>query len=102
MGVAVPDPTRRVPQRKDTLTHEVTDTDEVVIYDGNDESPQLLVLNDMAAGVWLMIDGQRTVEDIATEILKHVDAEAHTVTRDVVAFLDQLEQRRLIAWKEAL
>jgi hypothetical protein len=49
---------RRVPRRKDTLTHEVTDTDEVVIYDSN--GPQLLVLNDMAAGIWLMIDGKRS------------------------------------------
>jgi hypothetical protein len=92
---------RRVPRRKDTLTHEVTDTDEVVIYDGNDEDPQLLVLNDMAAGVWLMIDGQRSVEDITAEILRHVEAEPETVGRDVVAFLGQLEKRKLIAWKEA-
>jgi hypothetical protein len=90
---------RRVPQRKNTLTHEVTDTDEVVIYDGN--TPQLLVLNDIAAGVWLMIDGKRSIEDITAEILNHVEAERETVTRDVVAFLGQLEQRKLIAWKEA-
>ena len=90
---------RRVPKRKDTLTHEVTDTDEVVIYDGS--TPQLLVLNDIAAGVWLMIDGHRSIDDITVEILKHVEAEAETVTRDVVAFLGQLEQRKLIAWKEA-
>jgi len=90
---------RRVPERKDTLTHEVTDTDEVVIYDGS--TPQLLVLNDIAAGVWLMIDGRRSIDDITFEILKHVEAEAETVTRDVVAFLGQLEQRKLIAWKEA-
>jgi hypothetical protein len=72
---------RRVPQRKNTLTHEVTDTDEVVIYDGS--GPQLLVLNDVAAGVCLM------------------DAEPETVTRDVLAFLGQLEHRKLITWKEA-
>ncbi len=90
---------RRVPERKNTLTHEVTDTDEVVIYDGN--TPQLLVLNDIAAGVWLMIDGRRSVEHITAEILKHVDAEGETVTRDVLAFLRQLEQRKLITWKEA-
>ena len=90
---------RRVPQRKDTLTHEVTDTDEVVIYDGN--SPQLLVLNDIAAGVWLMIDGTRSIDDIAAEILNHVEVERATVTRDVIAFLGQLEQRKLIAWQEA-
>ncbi|UCH29434.1 MAG: PqqD family protein [Myxococcales bacterium] len=90
---------RRVPQRKNTLTHEVTDTDEVVIYDGN--GPQLLVLNDVAAGVWLMIDGQRSIQDITTEIVSHLDAERETVTRDVLAFLGQLEQRKLITWNEA-
>jgi len=90
---------RRVPRRKDTLTHEVTDTDEVVIYDSN--GPQLLVLNDIAAGVWLMIDGTRSIDDITAEILSHVEAERATVTRDVLAFLGQLEQRKLIAWQEA-
>jgi hypothetical protein len=92
---------RRVPLRKHTLTHEVTDTDEVVIYDGNLNSPQLLVLNDIAAGVWLMIDGKRSIEDITAEILSHVEAERETVTRDVLKFLGQLEERKLIAWKEA-
>ena len=90
---------RRVPQRKDTLTHEVTDTDEVVIYDSN--APQLLVLNDIAAGIWLMIDGRRSIDDITAEIVNHVEAERATVTRDVGAFLGQLEQRKLIAWQEA-
>ena len=90
---------RRVPQRKNTLTHEVTDTDEVVIYDRS--GPQLLVLNDIAAGVWLMIDGERSIEDITSEIVTHLDAETETVTRDVLAFLGQLERRKLITWKEA-
>ena len=90
---------RRVPQRKDTLTHEVTDSDEVVIYDSN--GPQLLVLNDMAAGIWLMIDGKRSIDDITAEIVNNVEAERATVTRDVIEFLGQLEQRELIAWQEA-
>ena len=90
---------RRVPKRKDTLTHEVTDTDEVVIYDSN--GPQFLVLNDTAAGVWLMIDGTRSVDDITAEILNHVEVERVTVTRDVIEFLGQLEQRELIVWQEA-
>ncbi len=91
---------RRVPKRKETLTHEVTDTEEVVIYDGNAKSPQLLVLNDIAAGVWLMVDGERSVSEIAAEIMSHVEASRETVTRDVVTFLERLEQRKLIAWKE--
>ncbi len=93
---------RRVPRRKNTLTHEVTETDEVVVYDGNPESPQLLVLNDTAAGIWLMIDGSRSVAEITAEIMRHVDAERETVLRDVMDFLDDLEQRKLITWKEAI
>ena len=89
----------RVPERKHTVTHELTDTDEVVIYDGS--GSQLLVLNDIAAGIWLMIDGRRTIEDITAEILDHVDAERETVTRDVLAFLSQLEDRTLITWHES-
>jgi hypothetical protein len=89
----------RVPERKHTVTHEVTDTDEVVIYDGS--GSQLLVLNDIAAGIWLMIDGRRTIEDITGEILDHVDAERETVTRDVLAFLSLLEDRTLITWHES-
>lgn len=90
---------RRVPERKNTVTHEVTDSDEVVIYDGS--GSQLLVLNDIAAGIWLMIDGRRTIEDITGEILDHVDAERETVTRDVLAFLSLLEDRTLITWHES-
>ena len=89
---------RRVPQRKHTITHEVTDTDEVVIYDGT--GPQLLVLNDVGAGVWLLVDGQRSVDEITEEIVTHMDANREAVARDVLAFLDQLEQRELITWKE--
>lgn len=89
----------RVPERKHTLTHEVTDTDEVVIYDKT--GPQLLVLNDVGAGVWLLVDGERSVDQITDEIVTHMDAERETVARDVLAFLGQLEQRELITWKEA-
>ena len=95
----MPEPSERVPKRKTTVTHEVTDTEEVVIYDGG--GSQLLVLNDIAAGIWLMIDGERSIDDITGEILAHVDAERETVTRDVLAFLSQLEDRTLITWQEA-
>ena len=89
---------RQVPEKKNTLTHEVTETDEVVIYDGG--GSQLLVLNDIAAGVWLMIDGEHSLDEITAEIVSHLDADRETVARDVVAFLRQLEDRKLITWKE--
>lgn len=87
----------RVPVRAEILTHEVTDTDEVVVYDG--ESRQLLVLNDFAAGVWLLIDGKRSVSDLREMITDCVTVEPETVARDLRAFLEQLVDRNIVTWR---
>lgn len=86
----------RIPVRAEILTHELTDSDEVVIYDA--ESRQLLVLNDFAAGVWLLIDGKRTVAELGQLIVDCVAADPETVTKDVSAFLEQLADRDVVRW----
>ena len=88
---------QRVPVRSNILTHEVADTDEVVIYDS--QNRQLLVLNDFAAGVWLLIDGQRSVDDLKAAVLDCVSADPETVGRDIVEFLQQLEAKRIVQWQ---
>jgi hypothetical protein len=87
----------RVPVRAEILTHEVTDSDEVVIYDS--DSRQLLVLNDFAAGVWLLIDGERSVSDLGAAITDCVNVDPETVVRDVRIFLEQLVDRSIVSWR---
>ena len=87
----------RVPVKAEILTHEVTDSDEVVIYDS--ESRQLLVLNDFAAGVWLLIDGKRSVYELGQAITDCVSVDPETVARDVRTFLEQLADRSIVAWR---
>lgn len=89
----------RIPVRADILTHEVTDSDEIVIYDSDHR--QLLVLNDFAAGVWLLIDGERSIEDLKNCIVECVDADSEMVSRDVEAFVQQLADRKIVQWRTA-
>ena len=84
--------------RADILTHEVTDTDEVVIYDSEDR--QLLVLNDFGAGVWLLIDGERSLADLTHEVLQCVDADPEAIANDVTHFIEQLIHRKVVRWRE--
>lgn len=87
----------RVPVRANILTHEVTDSDEIVIYDSDHR--QLLVLNDFAAGVWLLIDGERSIDDLKNCIVECVDADPDTVAADVEAFVQQLADRKIVQWR---
>ena len=62
-------------------------------------SAELAILNEVAARIVLLVDGQRTVDDIVGAI---VDEYAVTVERagvDVATFLDDLAARGMIEWQ---
>ena len=48
------------------------------------------VLNPTAAGIWSLIDGRRSAEDIARAIAETYDVGLERALRDVDAFLDRL------------
>ena len=68
--------------------HEVSETGDVVIFD--EAGNQLLLLNEVGAAVWLLVDGQRTVSQIADVILETLSAERATVEQDVARFVESL------------
>ena len=72
-------------------------TDEIVLYDS--ENRQLLVLNEFAAGVWLLIDGQRTIDDLKQAVVDCVGADPETVAEDVATFVQQLVERNIVRWR---
>ncbi len=89
--------TVRIPQRGLALTHEVRGTDQTVLYD--ESGNQLRVLNETGAAIWLLIDGQRSVEDITDVILAELNVESAPVTDDVTSFLEDLSTKGLISWQ---
>ena len=77
-----------IPTRVASVAHEVEDSGDVVVFD--QKGNRLLLLNDVGAAVWLLIDGQRSVRDIARVIVETLSADAAAVEADVQAFVDNL------------
>jgi hypothetical protein len=87
----------RTPFRADTVAHELEDEGQVVVYDA--EHNQLLVLNEIGAAVWFLVDGCRTVTQITEQVAGAFQANVADVGRDVEAFLGALEARGLIEYR---
>jgi hypothetical protein len=85
------------PQRKPAVLHEVAETGETVLC--KIDGARLLVLNDVGAAVWHLIDGRRSLEDITALVIESLPADPAIVRRDVAAFLDTLAEHELVAWK---
>lgn len=82
------------PRRCDVQVHELDENGETVLFDK--QGSRLLVLNAVGAGVWHLCDGNRTVDDIVSEILETLPADRDQVRTDVEAFLRELESGGLI------
>jgi hypothetical protein len=53
--------------------------------------------NEVATGIWTRIDGQATIEQITNAILDEFAVDEQTARQDVIAFLELLQSRGLIA-----
>ena len=88
----------RIPTRGNTLHHEVQGTDETVLYD--EAGNQLLVLNEAAAAIWLLIDNKRTAGDIADVAAETLNGPRKEILEDIEVFLAELAEKKLITWHE--
>jgi hypothetical protein len=82
------------PIRRPAVVHEVPETNETVVchVDGG----TLLVLNDVGAAVWHLVDGRRTVDDIAAFVASTVGVAEDVAQRDVQAFVETLRERGVV------
>ena len=87
---------QRIPTRTSRPVHEVEERGDTILYDR--EGSVLVVLNDIAAGIWPLIDGTRTVADLASAVVAHIAADKERVEADIRTFLDELEGLELVAW----
>lgn len=82
-----------VPLHRGGVAHELEDA-RTVLLDG--EHRQLMVLNEVAAASWYLVDGRRSVHEIAGTIASAVGADPSVVESDVEAFFRQLEALGLL------
>ncbi|MBT4160313.1 MAG: PqqD family protein [Gammaproteobacteria bacterium] len=87
----------RIPVRGVALTHEVRSSGETVLFD--ETGDQLIVLNDIGAAIWLLIDSERPVETIVEVVVDTLKAPAELVADDIGVFLKELEGKGLITWR---
>ena len=89
--------TNRVPRRGETLSHEVRGSGETVLYD--EIGHQLLVLNESGAAIWLLVDGRRSVGEIADIVVETADTQRSQVVVELDAFLKDLAAKGLMTWQ---
>ncbi|MCZ7681113.1 MAG: PqqD family protein [Sandaracinaceae bacterium] len=84
------------PRRKPAVVHEIGAETVLCKVEGG----RLLVLNEVGGAVWHLIDGHRSVEEIAALVVESLPADPVRVRRDVTAFLDALAEHDLVEWTE--
>ena len=67
-----------------------------MFYVVHPDTSELHNFNEVAARVWELIDGQRTVADIAAVISDEYEVQLAVAEADILAFLDELLQKDLI------
>ena len=60
------------------------------------EQEKLMGLNGTGAAVWELLDGRRSAADIARDVATRFARDEQVVLADVLAFLAELEKRRLV------
>jgi hypothetical protein len=79
------------------VSYELPGTEDVALFD--ETSSALVLLNDVGAAVWELLDGARSVSDIVEFVLEvrgQVE-ERPSIERDVRAFLQEMLGRKAIA-----
>lgn len=86
----------RVPIAARIQVHEVPETGEAVLQDL--ESGTILVVNSIGSAIFTLIDGTKTVGEIAAFVAETLDAPRAEVEHDVVTFLERLADSGLVRW----
>lgn len=89
----------KVPRLLSQLTHDLPEDGQLVVYDEKGE--KLVVLNEMGAAIYCLIDGSNSVEQIAAFVGSTLpEKSAADCHREVAAFLSDLETEGVIEWCE--
>jgi hypothetical protein len=66
-----------------------------------DAEDELYTLNPTAKAVWNMLDGQRTLGQVAAALIEEFDAEQAEIEADVLGFASEMTRRGILAVQAA-
>ena len=87
----------KIPARTSAAAWQRVDGEMVVMQA---DAGELLGLNGVGGRAWDLLDGKRSLDEIALVISQEFGADLARVTSDVQAFLDELTAARLVEWTE--
>jgi len=88
----------RIPLKASHTASQVIDGEAVVL---DIPGKMLRGLNPVGSRIWELIDGRRTLTEIALVVADEYGRPGTEVLQDVTMFLDELAKRRVIEFKEA-
>lgn len=62
------------------------------------EEGKVRVLNESASFIWTLIDGQRSVHEIAKQLSQEYEVTTEQALQDVGAFLNTMAKSGLVSW----
>lgn len=82
------------PQPNPKVVGRVVDDEAVLVLP---EKGKVKVLNEVGARIWSLVDGKRSVRQIAAEICREYQVEQFEAEEDTLAFLNDLAGRGVVA-----
>ena len=79
-------------QREEKIPWRLIEGEAVLV---NIEDGEVIHLNEVAAEIWSVIDGTRSVEEIVEHVNREFEAEIATIEKDVFDFLNQLIEKKV-------
>jgi uncharacterized protein YpbB len=81
------------------VTHDLEEEGQLVVYDAS--GSKLVVLNDIGAAIYFLIDGKRSSQDIGRFLADTLpQGVPESCQSDVEAFLQQLESQGVVSWAQ--
>jgi len=82
------------PKTRNGLAERVIDGEAVIV---NAHGGEILVLNEVGAEVWQMLDGEHDVDAIVAHVVQSFDVDEAQARADVVEFLESLRRHGALA-----
>ncbi len=87
---------RTIPEKASDLIWRSLDDGTVVI---DPENGDIQVLNTVGARAWELVDGQRSIDQIAREITQDFEVSIEDAREDLDVYLESLTEMGLIRWQ---
>lgn len=83
-----------IPVMLPTVVGRIVDQEAVLVLP---EQGQVKVLNPVGARIWSLVDGVRTIREIAAMISQEYEVESIQAEEDTIQFIRDLQERKVLA-----